>query len=331
MHNCKLVECGIDVGATELVVAVRRDGKDEAVCKFGNDRKGHKALVAYLSAAQVRVCLEATGSYSLDAALALHAAGYVVYVINPKRARRFAECLGERSKTDPVDARTLRVCVCTMELQPWQPPTRSLMALRSLVHAISAMVDEHTGTVNRLHAAEASCAAPALLRRELKAHAAQLERRIERLRREALQMVASDEHARASFERLCTLPGLGKRSALAVLCEVMCMAPGLSARQWVAMAGLDPRQHCSGTSVHKPARISRQGNRHLRRALFLPALAAIRSYFEVRCWYGQLLQRGKRKMVAVVAVMRKLLHGVFAVLRYQQPYDPQRLWAQMAS
>ena len=105
------------------------------------------------------------------------------------------------------------------------------------------------------------------------------------------------------------------------------LSPDLDVRQWVAQAGLDPRQHSSGSSVHKKPRISKNGNRHLRRALYMPALVAIRHEPHLRAFYSHLLARGKAKMQALVAVMRKLLHAIFGMFKHQQPFQGARLFA----
>ena len=96
--------------------------------------------------------------------------------------------------------------------------------------------------------------------------------------------------------------------------QVSRLAPDMTARQWVAHAGLDPRHHDSGTSIHKPARISRAGNRYLRAALFMPALVATQHDPNIRAFYQKLVDRGKTKMQAIVAVMRKLLHALHGML-----------------
>jgi transposase len=119
------VFAGIDVSAGELNVAWRRPEKDkETTATFTNTRSGHKALLAFLLRGnqRVRVCLEVTGNYSLDLALALQAhSQFEINVVNPRRARRFAESLGERSKTDPVDAHVL--CEYALRM-PWVPGSR---------------------------------------------------------------------------------------------------------------------------------------------------------------------------------------------------------------
>ena len=101
----------------------------------------------------------------------------------------------------------------------------------------------------------------------------------------------------------------------------------MDVRQWVAHAGIDPLQFESGTSVHKPSRISRRGNAHLRRALFLPALVAVQHEPHVTAFYEKLLERGKTKMQANVAVMRKLLHAIYGMLKHDRDFDGEKFYA----
>jgi Transposase IS116/IS110/IS902 family len=124
---------------------------------------------------------------------------------------------------------------------------------------------------------------------------------------------------------MLTTPGIGETSALQILGELAVLPDTLDARQWVAFSGLDPRRFKSGTSVEKKPRISRGGSRHLRRALCMPALVAIRFEPYLQGFYQRLLGRGKTPLQAVVAVMRKLLHAFFAMFQFHQPYDGSKL------
>ena len=103
-------------------------------------------------------------------------------------------------------------------------------------------------------------------------------------------------------------------------------APGLDARQWVAYAGLDPREYTSGSSVHKRPRISNTGNKHLRHNRFMPALVAVQHDPYLGAFYQHLLAQGKFKMQALVAVMRKLLHAIHAMCKNHEPYDGSKLF-----
>jgi transposase len=323
------VFAGIDVSARELNVAWRRPEKDkETTATFTNTRSGHKALLAFLLRGnqRVRVCLEVTGNYSLDLALALQAHGQVeINVVNPRRARRFAESLGERSKTDPVDAHVLCEYALRMPWVPWQPPSSTALHLRAVMRAVEDLTSILTQEKNREHALAASHALPSLVLTELKRHQRYLQNRLTRLRREALQLVARDPQLSRRFQLMQTTPGIGENSALQILGELAVLPDTLDARQWVAFSGLDPRRFKSGTSVEQRPRISRAGSRHLRRALYMPALVALRHDPHLGSFYQHLLKHGKARLQAVVAVMRKLLHAFFAMFRSGQPYDGSRL------
>ena len=323
------VFAGLDVSAREISVArFRRKEETLTVASFANTASGHKALLAYLlqGTEDVRVCLEASGNYSLDLALALHAHRHVeVSLVNPRRARRFAESLGERSKTDPVDARVLCEYAARMPWVLWRPPTTRALRLRAITRAIESLGVMHTQEKNREHALKASQALPSLVIREMRRHQRYLEKRMEQLRREARRLIAKDPELDCRFRLMVTVPGIAETSALQILGELAVLPDSLDARQWVAFGGLDPSQFTSGTSVEKRPRISRGGSRHLRRALYMPALVALRREPHLRTFYQRLVNRGKARLQALVAVMRKLLHALFAMFRSHQTYDGAKL------
>lgn len=320
---------GLDVSAREISVA--RIGSQEetpTIVSFANNGSGHSALVAYLLQGNepVRVCLEASGNYSIDVALALYAHRHVeVSLVNPRRARRFAESLGERTKTDPVDARVLCQYAARMPWEPWCPPSTPALRLRAITRAIENLGVMHTQEKNREHALKASKALPTLVVREMRRHQRYLEHRMQQLRREACRLIAKDPDLDRRFRLMLTVPGVAETSALQILGELVVLPDSLDARQWVAFSGLDPSQFTSGSSVEKRPRISRGGSRHLRRALYMPALVALQHEPHLRAFYQRLVSRGKARLQAVIAVMRKLLHGLFAMFRSNQTYDGAKL------
>jgi transposase len=323
--------CGIDVSAAELVVAVLGPaGVPQRT--FANRPAGHRDLIAWLqrSATQLWVCLEATGAYSLDVALALHAAERIeVAVLNPKMVCRFAETL-RRSKTDAADAQVLAEYARRMPFVPWCPPSPTALRLRALTRHQAALVKQHTAVSNQRHAAQASALTPACIRQDLRRTLAALQRSIQRMRREALALVRGDAELARRFALLDSIPGIGETSALYLLAELMLLPSGLEVRQWVAHSGLDPKHHRSGSSVHKASRISRNGNRHLRQALYMPALVAVRHDPHLGAFYQALLQRHKAKLQALVAVARKILHAIYGMFRRDLTYDGARLFSRPA-
>jgi transposase len=156
--------CGIDVSAQELVMKVRRQEREEAVRRFDNTPSGHKVLLSYLLGRRgetIRVCLEASGNYSLDVALALARQEEVeLEVINPKAARHFAQALEQRSKNDPVDSAVLLEYAARMPFTPWQPPREQDLQLRALTRQLASLTQERARFRCRLHAAQVCHSTP---------------------------------------------------------------------------------------------------------------------------------------------------------------------------
>ena len=286
--------------------------------EFLNTAVGHEGLIQWLSksATAVQVCIEATGLYSLDLALALHRAeGIEVMVANPRAIADFAKALLQRSKTDQLDAEVMLEFARRMPFVAWQPPSSPQLDLRALMRRITGLKLVSQQEKNRLHSVSQSAEITPLVRKDIQSHLVQLERHIEKLEHQAETIVQADRELARQFCHLVSVRGIARVSALHLLAELVVLAPDMTARQWVAHAGLDPRHHESGTSVHKPTRISRAGNRYLRSALFMPALVATQHDPNIRAFYQKLVDRGKTKMQAIVAVMRKLLHALHGMLR----------------
>lgn len=329
----KFDPCGIEISAEELVVALARDGQPEPLRSFPNTGTGHARLLRYLAGtgSRVRVVLESTGLYGLDLALALSRHRPIeIMVANPRAVRHFASALMQRSKSDRLDAVVLREFAARMPFRRWAAPSPTAFALCALARRLATLTEQCAAEKNRLHAARLSAAIPAAVRRDIQRSIGSLERAAARLSREAQRVLEADPGLAESYRLLLTVPGIGPTSALQLLAEVALLSGDLDVRQWVAYAGLDPRCCDSGSSVHKKVRISKAGNRRLRRALFMPALVAVRHEPHLCAFYQHLLRAGKAKMQALVAVMRKLLHGLYGMLKYRQPYDGAKLFAHPA-
>ena len=326
--NPTTVFCGIDVSAGSLSVALIEP--DHCVCQreFANSASGHKALLGWLGKynALVRVSLEATGIYSLDLALALDAQDSVeVAVLNPKLVNRFAQTLC-RSKTDKADARVLAEYSQRMPFTAWQRPGVHQLRLRTIGRHIASLVVEQASLKNRLHNAASTATTPRAVILDLKQAQAALLRRLAKMRREAMKLVEGEDELRQRFALLVSVPGIAEISALQILSELVLLAPGMTVRQWVAFSGLDPVHHVSGTSVHKPSHISRAGNRHLRRALYMPTLSAVRCDPHIRAFHQALRERHKTGLQALMAVERKLLHAIYGIFKSGKPYDGKLLF-----
>jgi transposase len=279
------------------------------------------------SARPVRVALESTGLYGLDLALTLHQAGVAVMVANPRAVRHFAQALLQRSKNDQRDAEVLREFAARMPFQAWRPPSAAALKLVAVARRLEALTDLMAAEKNRGHAASLSAALPALIRRDLQRSIQTQQRAIDRLTRAAQEFLLADRKLARRYELLLSIPGFGATSAVHTLAELTLLPADLDVRQWVAYAGLDPREYTSGTSVHQKVYISKAGNKHLRRALYMPALVAVQHQDHVRAYYEHLLARGKTKLQALVATMRKLLHAIYGLFKHDQLFDGRKVYA----
>jgi transposase len=324
----KLAVAGVEVSAKVLVVALKVNEQLRRK-EFDNTAAGHRQLVKWLRqhSKQVRACLESTGLYSLDIALALHSqTGIEVMVANPRSVRHFGEAMMQRSKDDPIDALLLSEYALRMPFYAWQPPSVTGRQLCAITRAIHQLTEMCTMQKNRLHAASVTVTTPKIVRRELERSLAQLQKSLQRLKEKALELVRSDAELKQQWKLLDGFPGIGELSALQILGEIVLISKDLDVRQWVAYAGLDPRHYKSGDSVDKKVHISKVGNKHLRRVLYMPVLVAACHNAHFRAYYHHLLGKGKLKSVALVALMRKLLHGIYGVLKTKQPFDASKLF-----
>ena len=316
---------GVDVSAKSLEVAWRgaADGRLQRGT-FANDTTGHRALIKQLTKGgrSARVALEATGIYGLDLALALDRAHNVeVMVANPRAVADFGKALLQRSKTDRTDAETILTFVERMPFTPWVAPSGSALQLRAITRRIAALGEMVRSEKNRRHAAESCEEISRLLVSNVRETIQLLERQIAALRRTADAVIAKDPVLLRRCELLISIKGIGKVSAVQILAELMLLPADMTDRQWVAHAGIDPRLVQSGTSIHLQSRISKAGNHYLRAALYLPAVTASRFEPAVMVFRARLAARGKRPKQIHVAVMRKLLHAIHAMFRYELPFD----------
>jgi transposase len=321
----KQLHAGVDVSQDSLDVAARTDAAtDSRVAQFANTSVGHRQFVKWLTKGgrSARVVLEATGVYSLDLALALDAAPRIeVMVVNPRAARKFAEACLQRSSTDTTMAIALQEYAVRMKFVVWTPPSMAVRELRAIARRIAALTLEKTRELNRQHAAGATADTPAVVVNDVAVNVRHLERRIAELERHAVALLSADAELRPVYQRLLSVCGIAQNTAIQLLGELLVLPADMTARQWVAHSGLDVRHVNSGTSVHKVPRISKQGNAHLRRILYMPALVASQREPHVRAFYNQLVAAGKTPLQALVAIMRKLLHAVYGMLKTNTDFD----------
>ena len=322
------MNAGVDIGARSVDLVSRVDEKNSKAERFEQTPAGHARLAKRLKALNPScVVMEATGIYYLDLALALHEAGLPVAVINPKSYRHFAQLKLSHSKTDAQDAALLAEYAERMTPRLWTPPEPTRLALRDLGRQINRLTGARTQAKNRLHALQSKAMTMPLLIEDEQEGIALLDKRIERLQQAAIQVVAQDPVLDSQLQHLCAAKGIATASAIAILGELSVLPASLKAPQVSRFAGLDVRLCQSGSSVNRPARLSKAGNAYLRAALYMPALSAVRHDPHTKAFYEALVARGKKKIQALCAVMRKYLTGLWACIRNNTAFDASRLFS----
>ena len=321
-------QIGVDVDSEELVCATKHAGQ-LSPATFANTAAGHKKFIRWATKGghPARVCLEATGIYSLEFALALHHAKNVeVMVVNPRAIKDFIRACMQRAKTDAVDAGGILEYLERMPFVAWQPPATEVLELQAINRRIVQLNTELTREKNRRHATEFAGTSGDAIAHDIEVNIRHLERRIERMHDSGVKLVRGVPMLATKLAHLVSAKGIGELSAMRLWAELLVLPDDLAAPQWVAHAGLDPRPYESGTSVHRPRRISKVGNRYLRAALYMPALVAIQHEPNVKAFYNKLVTAGKKPMQAVVAVMRKLLHAIWGMLKHDQDFDGNKFF-----
>jgi len=312
---------GIDVSKARLEVMLLRPEQAPQAGGFDNTPAGHKRLGKWLKkrkAGKVHACLEATGLYGDEVALYLHQTGHTVSVVNPARIKAYAASQLARTKTDRVDAALIADFCRTQQPPAWEPPDPAWLELRAMVRHLTDLKDMRQQERNRLKAGVTS----AVVEQTLQDHIAFLSRQIEDLDRRIQDHINRHPGLKQQRDLLTSIPGIGDTSAGQLLAEVRDFQAFASARQLVAYAGLNPRHRRSGSSVRGRSRLSKTGNAALRRALYCPALCARQHNPILKAFADQLAARGIPKMAVIAAVMRKLLHLAFGILKSGQPFDP---------
>jgi transposase len=311
---------GIDVSKDSLDVALMNG--DRKIHKiFANNAVGHQHLHNWLVSQrteQLHVCLEATGQYGEAVAEYLFQKGHSVSVVNPARIKRYGESKLHRNKTDKADAGLIAE-FCQKEKPPfWTPLPPALKHLRALVRRLDDLQTNYHQDRNRLLSGEKD----EWVLEDLNMHLKYLQERIKAARQAIQDHIEADPALKSQQELLISIPGIGDITAARLLAEIGDISAFEDAPQLAAYAGLNPKGNQSGSSVHKKARISKEGRAFLRYILYMPAIVARRCNPVIMEFCKRLKERRLSEMAIVVAAMRKLIHIVFGVLRNQRPFDP---------
>jgi len=318
---------GIDISKLKFNVCLIQESGKLKHRVFLNTQAGFEQLREWFSRqgiVRVHACLEATGTYSEALALFLFQADHVVSVVNPAAVKAFAASRLSRTKTDRVDAELIARFCQAQQPPTWSPPAPEVRDLQALVRRLESLIEMRVAEENRL----SSGVIVEVVRQSLEEHLSYLSQEIKRTEKLIRNHINNHPTLKRQSQLLDSIPGIAETTAARLLAEMTDITEYRSARQVAAYAGLVPRERQSGTSLRGRARLSKVGNARLRHALYFPAITALRSSPFFKAWAKGLQERGKCKMTVICAVMRKLIHLAYGVLKNGKPFDPE--WAKSA-
>jgi transposase len=313
-----LIAIGIDIAKASFDVArLDADGKYRHK-RFANTPEGFALFSEWLAGfgpEAAHLCMEATGTYSIPLAEFLVSRGFHVSVVNPAQPAAFAKSELSRAKTDRTDAKLLARYALAMRPEPWSPPPADIRELQALLRRLENLQAMRRMEQNREAAADSAVTG------SIQAVLAVLDSEIQAVREAAHRHIDSHPGLKHRAALLETIPGIGTATAAWLLTLLSEHRRFTSAKQAIAFAGLAPKIRQSGNSTGK-AGIAKTGDPWLRKALYMPAVAAMTFNPAIRAFCQRLKANGKPGKVYVCAAMRKLIHIAFAILKSGKPFDP---------
>jgi transposase len=326
---------GVDIAKDTFTAAYWLDDAGHTLGTFPNTVDGFTALcdtvhplLAQDQQTAVHLVLEATAGYELALALWAHQRGWQVSMPNPNQVRDWAKGLGQRAKTDTLDARLLAHYAADCKWVPWHPLPDAVQGLDHLLHRKDDLELTLRQERNRQANLQQRPGVPPAVQTNLDTVIAALDAALAQIEQAIQDVLEQHPDLADQTRRLRSVPGIGERNVLYLLVLLhrwnsLTSGQG-TAKGLTAYAGLDPQTCTSGTSVQHRAMISRMGNRQIRQRLFMSALGGTHGKTVLREFYQRLVGRGKPKMVALVAASRKILIWAWEVFRHGTTFDPAK-------
>lgn len=313
-----LARLGVDIAKTKFDVAFYLPGGALHQYTFANDSTGFAELLDWLKARlkglELHVGIEATGSYWIALAIKLHEQGYRVSLLNPAYVKAHGRSAGSRTKTDRSDARLIADYIAKHDCERWEPLPAELEELRELMRFQADVLQLTLAASQRAEGLRTTLA---------RQFQSELTRWLKAFGKRVLASARTHVRQHAALQQqvncLQSIPGVGELTALRLVSE---LPRGRSARSVAAWAGLTPRQHESGTSVHRPARLCKQGSDYIRTSLYWPAITALRCCPAMQAFAKRLQQAELNPMQIIAAAMHKLLRWAVGVLNSENNFDP---------
>lgn len=323
---------GIDVSKDSLDVLFKEQSnlqvKIKGSKKFSNTRDGFKQLIEWCNKREkcdnIAYVLEATGVYHEEILYFLYEEGKHVCLELPARIKYFAKSKGVKTKNDKVDSGVIADYGLERRLRFWQPPCKEFKLLRDLSREHNSLANLLAKTKNRLHAAKHTHdKEPGVIRR-YNDQISFYEKQMKEIEKEIKSVLTKEKELAAKINNITSIKGIGLVTAVKIIAETGGFYLFTNINQLISYAGLDVIENQSGKHIGK-TKISKKGNKNLRKALYMPALSAIRYCNKMKDFNERIMQTHQLKKQGIVAVMRKLLILAYTLWRKNEPYNPNYL------
>jgi len=324
---------GIDISKKDFAVCfsqLRLDGKTVIVGsrKFNNTFKGISKFIDWVekkrvSAISVRFTMEATGIYYEELAYFLKDNDCYVSVVLPNKTKAFMQSYNIKTKNDSVDAKLLGQMGLERDLKEWTPLSPNMRTLKKLCRERVMLLDEKTAVCNRLHAEQSSHQPNCDIVERYQKRIEFIQQQVKDVESQVRSIIKADEVLNKKVELICTIKGVGITTAATIIAETDGFVLIKNQAQLVSYAGYDVVQNQSGSSINGKTKISKKGNKYIRRALHFPALGAVRREPMFEAIFKRIFERTRIKMKGYVAVQRKLLVLIYAIFKNDLVFDPE--------
>ena len=306
--------CGIDISKDVFDVVDHKDNHHQ----YPNDQSGFKEFYKTLSE-QSHCVMEVTGSYYQALATWLYSKSVDISVVNPLSVKRFIQMRLKTSKTDKLDARMIRLYSESEDPGLWQPPSQYIIEANELHRLIVLLLKQRTALKNKLHGVKAKRVTASVVVASLRRQIRSLDTEVSALEMKLEGVVKA--HQADLMTRLCSIPGIGKRTAIYLIVITQGFEKFENSRQLISYFGLNPTIHESGSSIRGRSRISKTGNNHIRNLLFMCSFTACEHNKSCSEIYNRIVAKGKSKKLALIAVANKLLKQSLAIAKSGLYYD----------
>jgi transposase len=333
---------GIDISKKDFhacvsVIDSNQQVKVKASKKFGNNKPGFKELLSWIdknrkeAAVPLVIVMEATGVYYENCAYFLFQAGFAVSVVLPNKAKKYMQAIGLKTKNDKIDAAGLARMGAEQCLEQWQPMDDFFYNLRALTRHHQSLHELKTNVGNQLHADEHSIYNNKKVMKQLKKLITTIETEIAEIEQEVSKQLYIKREVAERVRYIVAVKGVGELTVATILGETNGFALFKSIPQLISFAGYDIVENQSGNRTGK-TKISKKGNSHIRRILYMPALGVVRyDPGGFKTFFERILARHSQKMKAYVAVQKKLLVLIYTLWRKNEPFNPDHQTKQNTS